>query len=120
MDYLPLASFIWRLSLYLKIDVNINKYLAQAMIDSGATSSFISPMFQRRLGLKGVVKAEPIPLTGLDGQSLRLRSLTLGSGLVSMTVGDHVESIVFDVTPLGKYDAVLGIPWLRDHNPTIN
>lgn len=28
--------------------------------------------------------------------------------------------INFDVTKLGDYDIVLGIPWLRQHNPEVN
>jgi hypothetical protein len=31
----------------------------------------------------------------------------------------QLDNINFDVTPLGEYDIVLGIPWLRYHNPTI-
>jgi len=31
-----------------------------------------------------------------------------------------MENINFDVTPLGEYDIVLGIPWLQYHNPTID
>ena len=37
-----------------------------------------------------------------------------------MAIMGHNEWINFNVTPLGQYDVVLGIPWLRNHNPVIN
>ncbi|KAJ8174656.1 hypothetical protein LV157_008777 [Aspergillus fumigatus] len=37
-----------------------------------------------------------------------------------MVVMGHVERLNFDIIPLGRYDVVLGIPWLRNHNPRIN
>ena len=36
-----------------------------------------------------------------------------------MKIGDHLETISFFVTKL-KYPIVLGLPWHRLHNPTIN
>jgi hypothetical protein len=38
--------------------------------------------------------------------------LEIESGLLLITIQDHTENINFDVTPLGEYDIVLGIPWL--------
>jgi hypothetical protein len=34
-------------------------------------------------------------------------------------IGDHKERLVFDVTALGHYPIVLGVPWLKRHDPTI-
>ena len=31
-------------------------------------------------------------------------------------VGNHSETLTFDVTPLGKHNIVLGLPWLQQHN----
>ena len=42
------------------------------------------------------------------------------SGYVHMAVMGHNEQINFNVTPLGQYNVVLGIPWLRNHNPVID
>ena len=36
-----------------------------------------------------------------------------------MRVGNHSETLTFDVVPLGKHNVVLGLPWLQRHNPTI-
>ena len=38
---------------------------------------------------------------------------------VWMMVGNHSETLTFDVAPLGKHNVVLGLPWLQRHNLTI-
>ena len=35
-------------------------------------------------------------------------------------VGNHSETLTFDVAPLGKHNIVLGLLWLQQHNPTIH
>jgi hypothetical protein len=39
---------------------------------------------------------------------------------VTLRAGPHHESSSFDVCRIGHYPIVLGIPWLRRHNPTID
>ena len=91
----------------------------KVMIDSGATENYMNPRFQQQLGILGVEKAQPEPISGLNGESLE-GHLTVESGFVSMAVMGHREQINFDVTSLEQYDMMLGIPWLRNHNPEVN
>ncbi|KID93909.1 retrotransposon nucleocapsid protein, partial [Metarhizium majus ARSEF 297] len=37
-----------------------------------------------------------------------------------MDIKGHKEKILFYVTKLGKYDIILGKPWLTDHNPHVD
>ena len=76
-------------------------------------------IFQEQLKILGIKKAIPEPISGLNSENLG-DYLTDKSGFVPMAVMDHLESINFNVTPLGQYDIVLGILWLRNHNPIIN
>ena len=39
---------------------------------------------------------------------------------VQMMVGNHAETLTFDVAPLRKHNIVLGLPWLQWHNLTIH
>ena len=89
------------------------------MIDSGVTRNYMSPDFKMHLGLLGIEKAQPEPISGLNGENLGSHLLE-ESGLVHMAVLGHQEQTNFNITPLGQYDVVLGIPWLRNHNPNIN
>ena len=35
-------------------------------------------------------------------------------------MGNHSETLTFDVTPLGGHNIILGLPWLQQHNPLIH
>ena len=37
-----------------------------------------------------------------------------------MDIGNHSETLTFNVAPLGKHNIVLGLPWLQWHNLTIH
>ena len=40
--------------------------------------------------------------------------------IIAMDIGSHREQIRFEVANLKKHEAILGMPWLKKHNPTIN
>jgi transposase InsO family protein len=105
---------------HLKIDARILNQPAEVMVDSGATGNFMHPEFMKKLGLLGKAKAAPQPIAGLNGENLGTLAITTESGTVPMVVLGHVERLNFDIVPTGRYDVVLGIPWLRSHNPTID
>ena len=39
---------------------------------------------------------------------------------VNLKIGTHEEMIHFNIMPLDPYELVLGIPWLRKHNPEVD
>jgi hypothetical protein len=39
---------------------------------------------------------------------------------VELRIQEHQEVITFDVFGLATYDVILGLPWLREHNPRID
>lgn len=90
------------------------------MVDSGAIGNFMNPAFIRKLGILGKIKAVPKPIAGLNGENLGTLLITTESGPVLIVVLGHIKRLNFDIVPTGRYDVVLGIPWLRNHNPVIN
>ena len=112
-----LAATKW--GTHIKFIAKVNGQAARVMLDSGSTGNFMDPQFQQKLGIEGISKANPEPISGLNGEDLG-KQLTIESGPLPMVVSSHFERINFDVTQLGRYDIVLGIPWLRDHNPEVN
>jgi hypothetical protein len=90
------------------------------MVDSGATRNYMHPEFMKKLGLLGKTKAVPKLITGLNGENLGTLTITTKSGPVPMVVLGHVEHLNFNIVLTGWYDVVLGIPWLRNHNPAID
>ena len=93
--------------------------LAKVMINSGTTRNYMNPIFKKQLKILGIKKTTLEPISGLNSKDLG-GHLTDKSGFVSMTVMGYLESINFNVTPLEQYNVILGILWLRNHNPTIN
>jgi hypothetical protein len=90
------------------------------MVDSGAMGNYMNPGFMEKLGLLGVTKAVPKPIAGLNGENLGTLTIMTESGTVPMVVLGHFERLNFNIVPTGRYDMVLGIPWLRNHNPAID
>jgi hypothetical protein len=90
------------------------------MVDSGVIGNYINPGFIKKLGLLGKVKAVPEPITGLNGENLGTLLIITKSGTVPMVVLGHIKCLNFNIVPMGQYDVVLGIPWLKNHNPVIN
>jgi hypothetical protein len=90
------------------------------MVDSGATRNYMHPEFMKKLGLLGKTKAVPELIAGLNGENLGTLAITTESGPVLIVVLGHVERLNFNIIPMGWYDVVLGIPWLRNHNLAIN
>ncbi|KAE8553814.1 hypothetical protein EYB25_002352 [Talaromyces marneffei] len=80
----------------------------------------MDPGAQKKLKILGREKPEPIPLKGLNGEILSENGISEETGWLPMTIDRHFEMINFDVTKLGRDDVILGIPWLRKHNPEIH
>jgi hypothetical protein len=90
------------------------------MVDLGATGNYMHPEFIKKLGLLGKIKAVPKPIAGLNRENLGTLTIMTESGPVPMVVLGYVERLNFNIILMGRYDVVLGIPWLRNHNPAIN
>ncbi|KAG2085771.1 uncharacterized protein F5147DRAFT_549049, partial [Suillus discolor] len=62
----------------------------------------------------------PIPVKNIDG-SLNAAGLMTHFAELGLKIGDHVEDkAAFMVTDLGSDDIIIGIDWLRYHNPEID
>ena len=104
---------------YLKLKGRVLSQSAKVMIDLGTTGNYINPIFKEQLKILGIKKAMPEPISGLNNENLG-GHLIDELGFVPIAVMGHLESINFDIIPLEQYNMVLGILWLRNHNPIIN
>lgn len=105
---------------HFKIEADILGSKVQIMIDSGATGNFMDPKIKEGLQILGRKKPTSVPLTGLNGEKLSEEGITEETGWLPMIIDKHFEMINFDVAKLGRDDVILGIPWLRKHNPEIH
>jgi hypothetical protein len=96
------------------IDIPVN-----AMIDSGASSSFIHYKFVQDKKIKTIPLPSPIPLYNIDNSGNTAGEITHMT-IIETTIGENRRKLPFLVTDIGSESVILGIDWLRLENPTIN
>jgi hypothetical protein len=91
----------------------------EGLLDCAAQGLFIDAAYVREKGLEAKLLAEPIEVYNVDmtrneggdiTHTVRARVLYEG----------HTEEATFHVTSLGGTPVILGLPWLRHHNPDID
>ena len=89
----------------------------KAMIDSGATNNFINESFIKQNFIKTKPKSTPLTVKDIAGRKLGMvdKQVTL-----KIRMANHEEEITLNVIGTGKHPVVLGLPWLKTHNPTID
>ena len=90
-----------------------------AMVDSGATTKFLHRRFVLENRVTTRKLARPIPLYNIDGTENRNGTIS-EVAVLDMAIGDHREKVVFVVTDIGEEDVIIGLDWLREHNPEID
>ena len=84
---------------------------AQALLDSGATASFLDTAFVRlhRMPTRALDRA--IPVYNIDGTLNESGAVREYVDTV-MRIGDHSERMSFAVCALGSTNVIIGHPWL--------
>lgn len=95
------------------------KIQAYALLDSGATSSFIHPSFASKHGLKFEKLPNRITVTNADGTVNKQGTLTHFVKL-QLEIGKHVSWQAFLVANIGHHNLIIGHNFLATHNPEIN
>ena len=90
-----------------------------AMIDSGASTLFINKRFVQENKIRTRRLKNPIPVYNIDGTLNRLGAIE-EVAFLNMKLGSHEERTIFTVTDIGPEDVIIGIDWLRYHNPSID
>jgi hypothetical protein len=89
------------------------------MIDSGATALFVSKCFVQCHHIIYSPLPNTITLHNIDSSKNKAGSLTHFACL-TLTIGSWKEPTDFLVTDLGPEDIILGLPWLKKVNSTID
>ncbi|KAI5115080.1 hypothetical protein M0805_006452 [Coniferiporia weirii] len=90
-----------------------------ALIDSGAEGKFIDAKFVIRHRIPTKPLAHPIHVRNVDGTSNQHGTITRFTWRL-IKIGGRSITTTFLVTSLGKEDVILGLPWLKRHNPAID
>ena len=92
---------------------------ATAMIDSGVTTIFINKWYVVKKNIRQYPLERPILLRNADNSANAIGQLTHTVRL-KMKMEDHIEDIVAHVADIGDDDVIIGVDWLRHHNPNID
>ena len=114
----------WTLKISVCIHSNQKNYDTTAIIDSGATGSFIDTQLARRLNLETTPLSRPVKAINVDGTTNCKGNITR-EGDVHLSFTDytdhpHEEITRLMVLNLGKPQLILGMPWLQKWNPEID
>jgi len=92
----------------------------KALVDCGASTLFISKRFVKEKQVRTRKLMKEIPVRNIDGTSNVAGPISCFAEL-GLKIGDHEEEkAAFMVTDLGSDDVIIGIDWLRYHNPEID
>jgi hypothetical protein len=85
------------------------------MIDSGATISFIHQNLAKQYDLPLVQR--PLPIALANGS---IHTSLQATRIVMQSSPDHFDVQTFQLITLGNYSLILGMDWLKSHNPAID
>ena len=95
-------------------------FMVKALIDSGASGNFMDEEFAK-LALLVLTKLNySIRLTLADGKQSTAGFINHEVRNLHLTYGHHNEVISFLITKTPGTSVILGMPWLKKHNPRID
>uniref|UniRef100_A0A670K9R6 CCHC-type domain-containing protein n=1 Tax=Podarcis muralis TaxID=64176 RepID=A0A670K9R6_PODMU len=94
--------------------------LTHALVDSGATRSYMDAAFaaQHRVPLRN--KPEPVQVEAIDGRPLRSGAVTQETQPLVLCLQQHREMRTLDIASMPRFPLVLGMDWLEAHNVQID
>ena len=95
------------------------KVQVEALIDSGATTTFINQSVVDKHNLVTYKLASPFTVVNADGTSNQHGQIR-DSVRAYLEIGSHKSSNQMLVTDLGNKDMIIGMTYLRRHNPEID
>jgi len=91
----------------------------KALLDSGATRSFINRDFVCSKGMNTRTLSRNILVFNVNGSSNEAGQISKVVDVV-LWYKTHSERMLLAVSGLGKQSLILGYDWLKDHNPKID
>ena len=103
----------------LKQEENEEGIVTEALLDSDATELVMSKEFARKHRFKRIRLERPVYVKNMDG-TLNYVGPIVDTVEVEIFFKGHKERMSIDVIGEQKWSVILGMPWLRRHNPEID
>jgi len=91
----------------------------KALLDSGATGSFINRDFVRSKGINTRTLSRNIPVFNVNGSPNEAEQISEAIDIL-LRYKTHSKRMLLAVSGLGKQSLILGYNWLKDHNPKVD
>lgn len=92
---------------------------SEVLIDSGAQGQFMDTNYARINNFLIQKLPEPITVRNADGSENEQGQIT-DCTWIHTKIGDQMTLLRLWLTNLGGNKMILGLPWLKEHNPSIN
>jgi len=89
-----------------------------ALVDSGASENFVDKAYAEASGIPIQQKATPRWVLTVDGSEVTGRPVT-HDAQVHLTINHQDEDIWLHCITIGNVPIILGLPWLKLHDPVI-
>ena len=93
--------------------------VTETLLDSGATGLVMSEEFARKHKFRRTELERPVHVRNVDG-TFNYVGPIVDTVEVEIFFKGHKERTSIDVIGGQKWGVILGMPWLRHHNPEIN
>jgi hypothetical protein len=98
-------------------DIRIDTH---ALVDCGCTGiAYINEEFARQDNVPRYQLKNPKTVEVIDGHPISSGDITEHVH-IECTIGDHHETLVAYMASLGRFPLLLGIPWLKKHDVSVN
>jgi len=91
----------------------------KALLDCGATGSFIDRDFVHSKGMNTQTLSRNIPVFNVDSSPNEAGHISKVVDVI-LRYKTHSKRMLLAVSGLGKQSLILGYDWLKDHNPKID
>jgi hypothetical protein len=90
-----------------------------AMVDCGATENFIDKDYAEQIKIPLDKKKIPRRVLAIDGREIASRLVTLNTS-IKLIINNHHEKIKLHCITIRNSPIIMGLPWLKKHNPNID
>jgi predicted aspartyl protease len=91
----------------------------QALLDCGASSEFMDLEFAKLHNIPLIKLRKPRITRNADG-TLNEQGVVTHKAVIDLGINRKEELTSFFIAGLGKNNVILGLTWLRKHNPIVN
>jgi hypothetical protein len=91
----------------------------QALLDCGALGEFMDSEFAKLHNIPLIKLSKPQITRNADGTQNE-QGVVMHKAIINLRVNGKEDLMTFFITGLGKDNIILGLTWLRKHNPIIN